>query len=167
MKVCRNLLTVKSVALMTCCHSQLVKGSSINIRSKIRYILLGMHVILIRLVVGLYCILLNSPFSHPNDHDFSNSAGLGLNTAFLEAHNLAWKVGLVLKGVALSQILSTYGLERHGVAKELVQMDRRLVEIYAGLEKQSIDNYTDASEWLSTLHTFQASHYAVSSFRCS
>ncbi|KAG6875173.1 hypothetical protein C0992_004904, partial [Termitomyces sp. T32_za158] len=87
-------------------------------------------------------------------------AGLGLNTALLEAHNLAWKMGLVLKGVVVPQILSTYGLERHGVAKELVQMDRRLVEIYAGLEKQSIDHYSDTTEWLSTLHTFQASHYA-------
>ncbi|KAG6915141.1 hypothetical protein DXG01_013080 [Tephrocybe rancida] len=87
-------------------------------------------------------------------------AGLGLNTAFLESHNLGWKMGLVLKGVALPQILSSYGLERHSVAKELVQMDRRLVEIYAGLEKQSIDNFSGASEWLTTLHTFQASHYA-------
>ncbi|KAG6884832.1 hypothetical protein C0993_007953 [Termitomyces sp. T159_Od127] len=87
-------------------------------------------------------------------------AGLGLNTAFLEAHNLAWKMGLVLKGVAIPQILTTYGLERRSVAKELVNMDRRLVEIYAGLEKQSIDHYSDTSEWLSTLHTFQASHYA-------
>ena len=100
------------------------------------------------------------PFFSP--YDFSIPAGLGLNTAFLEAHNLAWKMGLVIKGVAIPQILSTYHLERHGVARELVQMDRRLVEIYAGLEKQSIDNFNDASDWLSTLHTFQASHYAVS-----
>ncbi|KAG6807631.1 hypothetical protein H0H93_001336, partial [Arthromyces matolae] len=86
--------------------------------------------------------------------------GLGLNTAFLEAHNLAWKMALVLKGIAVPQVLSTYGPERHGVAKELVQMDRRLVEIYAGLEKQSKDNFSDASEWLSTLHRFQAANYA-------
>ncbi|KAG6888118.1 hypothetical protein C0995_010627 [Termitomyces sp. Mi166 len=104
---------------------------------------------------------------HPYEIDWDEinwwsayEAGLGLNTALLEAHNLAWKMGLVLKGVAVTQILSTYGLERHGVAKELIQMDRRLVEIYAGLEKQSIDDFTDASGWLSTLHTFQASHYA-------
>ncbi|KAG6864885.1 hypothetical protein C0991_006572 [Blastosporella zonata] len=93
-------------------------------------------------------------------HTHSPRAGLGLNTAFLESHNLAWKMALVLKGVALPQIMSTYGLERHSVARELVQMDRRLVEIYAGLEQQSIDNFSGASEWLSTLHTFQASHYA-------
>ncbi|GLB38786.1 putative phenol hydroxylase, C-terminal dimerisation domain [Lyophyllum shimeji] len=93
-------------------------------------------------------------------HTHSPRAGLGLNTAVLESHNLAWKMGLVLKGMAVPQILSTYELERHGVAKELIQMDRRLVEIYAGLEKQSIDDFSNAAEWLSTLHTFQAANYA-------
>ncbi|KAG6856429.1 hypothetical protein H0H87_004555 [Tephrocybe sp. NHM501043] len=104
---------------------------------------------------------------HPFEVDWDDvnwwsayEAGLGLNTAFLESHNLAWKMGLVLNGIASPQIMSTYGLERHAVAKELVQMDRRLVEIYAGLEKQSVDNFSGASEWLSTLHSFQASHYA-------
>lgn len=93
-------------------------------------------------------------------HTHSPRAGLGLNTAVLESHNLAWKMGLVLKGMAHPQILSTYEQERHGVAKDLIQMDRRLVEIYAGLEKQSIENFSNAAEWLSTLHTFQAANYA-------
>ncbi|KAG6826241.1 hypothetical protein H0H92_000593 [Tricholoma furcatifolium] len=104
---------------------------------------------------------------HPYEIDWDEvnwwsayEAGLGLNTAVLESHNLGWKIGLVLKGVMRDHILSTYGLERHSVAKELIQMDRKLVEIYAGLEKQSIDNFSGASEWLRTLHTFQASHYA-------
>ncbi|KAG5644325.1 hypothetical protein DXG03_008683 [Asterophora parasitica] len=93
-------------------------------------------------------------------HTHSPRAGMGLNTAVLEAHNLAWKMGLVLKGVALPQILSTYEQERHIVATDLINMDRRLVEIYAGLEKQSIDDFSDAAEWLHTLHTFQAANYA-------
>ncbi|KAF5377824.1 hypothetical protein D9615_006786 [Tricholomella constricta] len=93
-------------------------------------------------------------------HTHSPRAGLGLNTAVLESHNLAWKMGLVLKGMALPQILSTYEQERHAVAKDLVRMDRRLVEIYAGLEKQSIDDFSGAAEWLSTLHSFQAANYA-------
>ncbi|KAG5635589.1 hypothetical protein H0H81_010717 [Sphagnurus paluster] len=93
-------------------------------------------------------------------HTHSPRAGLGLNTAVLESHNLAWKMGLVLQGMALPQILATYELERHGVAKDLIHMDRRLVEIYAGLEKQSIDDFSGAAEWLSTLHNFQAANYA-------
>ncbi|KAF8059572.1 FAD binding domain-containing protein [Lyophyllum atratum] len=93
-------------------------------------------------------------------HTHSPRAGLGLNTAVLESHNLAWKMGLVLKGTALPQILSTYEQERHAVAKDLIHMDRMLVEIYAGLEKQSIDDFSNAAEWLSILHAFQAANYA-------
>ncbi|KAF8074087.1 FAD binding domain-containing protein [Lyophyllum atratum] len=93
-------------------------------------------------------------------HTHSPRAGLGLNTAVLESHNLAWKMGLVLKGIAFPQILSTYEQERHAVAKDLIHMDRMLVEIYAGLEKQSIDDFSNAAEWLSILQAFQAANYA-------
>lgn len=76
---------------------------------------------------------------------------------------MGWKIGLVLNGFASRKILLTYGLERHEVAKELVRMDRRLVEIYAGLEKQSVDDFSSdaATNWLFTLHKFQAANYAV------
>lgn len=97
------------------------------------------------------------------------TAGLGLNTALLEAHNLAWKLGLVLNHTANPSILGTYAKERHAVAKELVDMDRQLVTIYADLEKQNVDDFESeaTAQWLKKLQMFQAKNYAVSAILCS
>ncbi|KIK63253.1 hypothetical protein GYMLUDRAFT_41568 [Collybiopsis luxurians FD-317 M1] len=95
-------------------------------------------------------------------HTHSPRAGLGLNTALLEAHNLAWKLGLVLDGAAGPDILKTYSLERQAVAGELIDMDRKLVAIYAGLEQQNVDDFGSekTAEWLQKLNQFQAANYA-------
>ncbi|KAI0036585.1 FAD binding domain-containing protein [Vararia minispora EC-137] len=95
-------------------------------------------------------------------HTHSPRAGLGLNTAVLEAHNLCWKLSLVLKGVARPEILATYASERHGVAEDLVNMDRQLVKLYAGLEKQTTENFSsqEACDWLNRLFQFQATNFA-------
>ncbi|KAI0055304.1 hypothetical protein BV25DRAFT_1843048 [Artomyces pyxidatus] len=95
-------------------------------------------------------------------HTHSPRAGLGLNTAVLEAHNLGWKLGLVLNGLAKPDVLSTYESERYAVAKYLIEMDRKLVELYAGLEKQTMEDFSsdEAGEWLERLRLFQAANYA-------
>ncbi|KAI0043506.1 FAD/NAD(P)-binding domain-containing protein [Auriscalpium vulgare] len=89
-------------------------------------------------------------------------AGLGLNTAVLEAHNLGWKLGMVLNGIAKPGVLSTYSSERLGVASYLIEMDRKLVQLYAGLEKQTLQDFSseEAREWLDNLRLFQAANYA-------
>ncbi|KAF8808445.1 hypothetical protein BYT27DRAFT_7096752 [Phlegmacium glaucopus] len=103
-------------------------------------------------------------------HTHSPRAGLGLNTALLEGQNLAWKLGLVLRGVAKPEILSTYASERHSVAKELIDMDRQLVTIYTDVDKLNTDNFAseETAAWLKKLQIFQAKNYAVSSspFNC-
>jgi 2-polyprenyl-6-methoxyphenol hydroxylase-like FAD-dependent oxidoreductase len=43
--------------------------------------------------------------------------GFGGNTAIQDAHNLAWKLALVLKGVAGPELLATYEQERRPVAE--------------------------------------------------
>ncbi|KAE9391857.1 hypothetical protein BT96DRAFT_959459 [Gymnopus androsaceus JB14] len=95
-------------------------------------------------------------------HTHSPRAGLGLNTALLEAHNLSWKLSLVLQGIAKPSVLQTYADERHGVAKELIDMDRQLVGLYAGLEQQNVDDFAGkgTKEWLKKLQMFQAANYA-------
>ncbi|TFK36294.1 FAD binding domain-containing protein [Crucibulum laeve] len=95
-------------------------------------------------------------------HTHSPRAGLGLNTALLEGQNLAWKMALVLKGLAKPEVLSTYATERHAVAKQLVEMDRRLVGLYAGLEAESNMGFSSAetAEWLQKLRLYQAANYA-------
>jgi len=50
-------------------------------------------------------------------HRFPPTGGLGLNTGAADAHNLAWKLALVMKGKAGSGLLDTYGDERKPVAE--------------------------------------------------
>lgn len=48
-------------------------------------------------------------------HRHPPTTGLGLNTAIQDAHNLAWKLALVLAGRAGAGLLDTYGEERRPV----------------------------------------------------
>ncbi len=48
-------------------------------------------------------------------HRHPPTTGLGLNTAFQDAHNLAWKLALVLRGRAGPALLDSYGVERRPV----------------------------------------------------
>lgn len=49
-------------------------------------------------------------------HRFPPAGGFGMNTGVQDAHNLAWKLGLLLNGVAGPSILQTYESERKPVA---------------------------------------------------
>ncbi len=71
----------------------------------------------------------------------SPAGGLGLNTGLQSAHNLAWKLALVLQGKAAESLLDTYDQERHGVALRIMQStNSNAGEIYeivtAGLSGQ-------------------------------
>ncbi|MEU5664444.1 FAD-dependent monooxygenase [Streptomyces longwoodensis] len=46
--------------------------------------------------------------------------GQGLNTGVQDAHNLAWKLALVVRGLAEEDLLDTYHAERRPVAQEMV-----------------------------------------------
>jgi 2-polyprenyl-6-methoxyphenol hydroxylase-like FAD-dependent oxidoreductase len=50
-------------------------------------------------------------------HLMPPNGGFGGNTGIHDAHNLAWKLALVLKGVAGPELLSTYEIERRPVGK--------------------------------------------------
>lgn len=54
-------------------------------------------------------------------HVMPPSGGFGGNTGVQDAHNLAWKLALVLKGVAGSSLLSTYDAERRPAAAFTVE----------------------------------------------
>lgn len=46
--------------------------------------------------------------------------GQGLNTGVQDAHNLAWKLALAVRGLAAGDLLESYHAERHPVAQEVV-----------------------------------------------
>ncbi|KAK1575307.1 hypothetical protein Q3G72_004358 [Acer saccharum] len=49
-------------------------------------------------------------------HRFPPAGGFGMNTGIQDAHNLAWKIASVVKGLAPSSILHTYEIERKQIA---------------------------------------------------
>jgi hypothetical protein len=55
-----------------------------------------------------------------------------MNTGIQDAYNLAWKLALVIKGVAAESLLDTYNEERLANAKRLLQSTDRLFELAAG-----------------------------------
>jgi putative polyketide hydroxylase len=57
-------------------------------------------------------------------HRVPPTGGLGMNTGVQDAHNLAWKLALVLKGQASDKLLDTYYEERAAVAKTIITWSR-------------------------------------------
>ncbi|ATY67452.1 phenol 2-monooxygenase [Cordyceps militaris] len=64
-------------------------------------------------------------------HTHSPKAGQGMNTAFLDAQNLAWKIHAVEAGFASRDILKTYEAERRSVAEALLDFDNRYAKLFS------------------------------------
>lgn len=58
-------------------------------------------------------------------------AGQGMNTAFLDAQNLAWKIHAVEGGLARRDLLKTYELERKDVAEKLLAFDNKYAKLFS------------------------------------
>src|ERR1700761_537949 len=54
-----------------------------------------------------------------------------MNTAFLDAVNLAWKIHHVESGFASRSILSTYESERKHIAEELLAFDAKYAALFS------------------------------------
>lgn len=54
-------------------------------------------------------------------HVMPPSGGLGVNTGIADAYNLAWKLAMVIQGIADQSLLSTYEAERKPVAQFTVE----------------------------------------------
>lgn len=64
-------------------------------------------------------------------HTHSPKAGQGMNTAFLDAVNLAWKIHHVESGFSPRSILSTYESERKLIAENLLDFDARYAKLFS------------------------------------
>lgn len=65
-------------------------------------------------------------------HIHPPTGGQGMNTGIQDAYNLAWKLALVVKGMARSELLDSYDAERRSVGADVV---RRTREASEGLAK--------------------------------
>jgi phenol 2-monooxygenase len=62
-------------------------------------------------------------------HTHSAKAGQGMNVSMQDAFNLGWKLAAVLEGRGKPELLATYSVERHGIAKRLIDFDREWSKI--------------------------------------
>lgn len=76
-------------------------------------------------------------------HLFTPVGGQGMNTGMQDAHNLAWKMAMVLKGNASSILLNTYQTERKPVAIKTCRSSDRFFKLAAsgGLAYVVFRNY--------------------------
>ncbi|KAG0005587.1 hypothetical protein BGZ65_010699 [Modicella reniformis] len=59
-------------------------------------------------------------------HVHSPSGGQGMNTGIMDAHNLAWKLALVINGLASESLLETYE-EREAMADRAIKLSHKLL----------------------------------------
>nr|POE72185.1 phenol hydroxylase [Quercus suber] len=64
-------------------------------------------------------------------HTHSPKAGQGMNTAFLDAQNLAWKIHHVESGFADRSILKSYESERRLIADNLLTFDAKYAKLFS------------------------------------
>ncbi|KAK3075447.1 hypothetical protein LTR53_001232 [Teratosphaeriaceae sp. CCFEE 6253] len=68
-------------------------------------------------------------------HTHSAKAGQGMNVSMNDAYNLGWKLASVLHGTADPKLLHTYNDERQGIAKLLIDFDRKISKLFAAKPK--------------------------------
>ncbi|KAI0966027.1 FAD binding domain-containing protein [Xylaria arbuscula] len=96
-------------------------------------------------------------------HTHSPKAGQGMNTAFLDAQNLAWKIHAVEAGFAERTLLTTYEPERKEVAENLLSFDNKYAKLFsqrlpAATEVQAASKHTNGhSEDNEFIKTFKES----------
>ncbi|GCE07734.1 FAD-dependent monooxygenase [Dictyobacter aurantiacus] len=61
-------------------------------------------------------------------HTMPPAGGFGMNTAIQDAHNLAWKLAMVIEGEAGAGLLDTYAAERYPLACAVVKQATRELE---------------------------------------
>ncbi|WP_293799645.1 FAD-binding monooxygenase [uncultured Bosea sp.] len=77
-------------------------------------------------------------------HTHSPKAGQGMNVSMGDAFNLGWKLAAVIRGQASPRLLDTYSIERHAVAKELIDFDREFARMFSARPKTGAGNQDDA-----------------------
>lgn len=63
-------------------------------------------------------------------HTHSPKAGQGMNVSLQDGHNIGWKLGMVLRGLARPALAETYVLERERTAAELIDFDRAFARLF-------------------------------------
>ena len=73
-------------------------------------------------------------------HTHSPKAGQGMNVSMQDGLNLGWKLAQVVRGTADASILRTYDAERQSCARDLIDFDHELAQVFSG--KNDVDAKT-------------------------
>ena len=68
-------------------------------------------------------------------HVHTPAGGQGMNTGLQEAHNVAWKLGLIVKEIAPVSLLGSYHDERWPIARNTLDFTDRLFSVALGVNK--------------------------------
>jgi phenol 2-monooxygenase len=83
-------------------------------------------------------------------HTHSPKAAQGMNVSMHDAFNLAWKLNLTIRGLALPSLLSTYEHERRKIAQDLIDFDYEHANAFsAGDPKALADNFAKNIRFIS------------------
>ncbi|CAG7990173.1 unnamed protein product [Penicillium salamii] len=77
-------------------------------------------------------------------HTHSPKMGLGMNMSLQDGFNLGWKVALAAAGTIKPETLKTYELERHPLAKMLIEFDRHWVNLFLDVEPGEKDTKAES-----------------------
>ncbi|MDQ6435930.1 FAD-dependent monooxygenase [Mesorhizobium sp. LHD-90] len=76
-------------------------------------------------------------------HIHPPTGGQGMNTGIQDAYNLAWKLALVVRGVAGPDLLDSYGAERRPVGADVVKRTQAASENYGRERGKAPDRLAD------------------------
>ncbi|KAL1963159.1 hypothetical protein VTN77DRAFT_8592 [Rasamsonia byssochlamydoides] len=76
-------------------------------------------------------------------HCHSALAAQGANTSMHDSFNLAWKLNLVIRDLAVPELLSTYEHERRKIAQDLIDFDAEHVKAFADGDKALARNFDE------------------------
>lgn len=83
-------------------------------------------------------------------HTHSPKAAQGMNVSMHDTFNLAWKLNLAIRGLALSSLLSTYQQERQKIAQDLIDFDFEHANAFAaGDPKALAENFAKNTRFIS------------------
>lgn len=93
-------------------------------------------------------------------HRLPPTGGFGMNTGIQDAHNLAWKLALVLKGQAKEGLLDSYESERKPIAEINIQWSSENAQRFSAIYKALIEknwpvfekNLRDQSKHINNIH---------------
>ncbi|KAG6020057.1 hypothetical protein E4U40_006434 [Claviceps sp. LM458 group G5] len=97
-------------------------------------------------------------------HTHSPKAGQGMNMAFTDALNLAWKIHAVEGGFAHRDLLKTYESERKGVAESLLKFDNHYAKLFSQRPPAATDVEAASNNTLDT-HSDETENEFVKAFK--